>query len=155
MTIKKQKAQWLIRGFVCVLILAGCGQRQAPHNDQPSNTAAVAQKDDLSLIARAYKNKESHFFVESAGIIENVLNDDLKIPRHQRFIVRLRNGQTLLIAHNIDVAPRINDLKIGERIYFRGEYEWNDKGGVIHYTHHDPTGRVAGGWIEYKGKVYQ
>lgn len=53
---------------------------------------------------------------------------------NQKFIVKLASGQTLLVAHNIDVAPRIQSLRAGDRVQFSGEYEWNDKGGVISIT---------------------
>ena len=69
--------------------------------------------------------------------------------------MRLSNGQTLLLSHNIDLASRIDGLIEGARIYFQGEYEWNDKGGVIHWTHYDPQGYRDGGWIDYGGMRYQ
>jgi hypothetical protein len=46
-------------------------------------------------------------------------------------------------------------VREGEMIEFYGEYEWNDKGGVIHWTHHDPKGKHAGGWLRYQGKLYR
>ena len=75
--------------------------------------------------------------------------------RHQRFIVQLASGQTLLVAHNIDLAPRVADLKPGHIVAFYGEYEWNERGGVIHWTHHDPRGQHAAGWVEHNGVRYQ
>ena len=84
-----------------------------------------------------------------------VLPDDVDGSRHQRFIVQLASGQTLLITHNIDVAPRIVGLKVGDSVAFNGEYVWNDKGGVIHWTHHDPQGRHVAGWVMHNGKRYQ
>ena len=111
--------------------------------------------DDVARIERAFQNRESNFFVESKGIVEKILSDDVTGRRHQRFIIRLANGQTLLIAHNIDIAPRIPDVQEGDEISFRGEYEWNEKGGFIHWTHHDLLMKRAGGWIEHKGKRYQ
>ena len=111
--------------------------------------------DDVARIERAFQNRESNFFVESKGIVEKILSDDVTGRRHQRFIVRLASGQTLLIAHNIDIAPRIPDVQEGDEISFRGEYEWNEKGGFIHWTHHDLLMKRAGGWIEHKGKRYQ
>lgn len=93
--------------------------------------------------------------VEASGVVERVLPDDNSGSRHQRFIVRLASGQTLLIAHNIDIAPRIADLARNDTVSFSGIYETNDKGGVVHWTHHDPSGRHPAGWIEHAGHRYQ
>jgi hypothetical protein len=82
------------------------------------------------------------------------LPDDLEGSRHQRFVLRLSSGQTLLVAHNIDLAPRISSLNRGDKVEFYGEYEWNAKGGVIHWTHHDPSGRHVGGWLKHDSKTY-
>ena len=92
---------------------------------------------------------------EAEGIVEKVLPDDLKGSRHQRFIVRLASGRTVLIAHNIDLAPRVADLKAGDSMSFSGEFEENDRGGVVHWTHHDPAGRHVDGWIRHDGRTYQ
>ena len=74
---------------------------------------------------------------------------------HQKFILKLSSGQTLLISHNIDMAPRINSLKKGDTIDFYGEYEWNSKGGVVHWTHHDSRGNHVGGWLKHNDVTYQ
>ena len=63
--------------------------------------------------------------------------------------------QTVLVVHNIDLAPRVDDLKIGDKILFSGEYQWNAQGGLIHWTHHDPRGRHTAGWIKHGGNTYQ
>ena len=93
--------------------------------------------------------------VRGAGKVIRVLSDDNDGSRHQRFIVRLGSGRTLLIAHNIDLAPRVPSIRVGDTVSFNGEYEWNDKGGVIHWTHLDPQNRHQAGWIEHRGKRYQ
>lgn len=112
----------------------------------------VAQRDAL---AEAFQHRASDVQVEAAGVVTRLLPDDTDGSRHQRFIVRLPSGQTLLISHNIDVAPRIEGLTRGDEVSFRGEYEWNDKGGVVHWTHHDPAGRRVGGWIRHDGKMHR
>ncbi|RTR32761.1 DUF3465 domain-containing protein [Shewanella atlantica] len=108
-----------------------------------------------SQIAEAFKNRQSGLQVNSSGTVSKILSDDNEGSRHQRFILRLSNGQTLLIAHNIDLAPRISGIAVGDNVAFYGQYEFNNKGGVVHWTHHDPQGRHPDGWLKYKGKTYQ
>lgn len=93
--------------------------------------------------------------VRGTGTVSRLLPDDNDGSRHQRFILQLSSGQTLLIAHNIDLAPRVSSLREGDTVSFYGEYEPNDQGGVIHWTHHDPRGSHPGGWIEHKGRRYE
>ena len=108
-----------------------------------------------TALEKAYENKRSDLQIGGSGRVIKILPDDVKGSRHQRFILQLATGQTLLIAHNIDIAPRINNLRIGDQIDFYGEYEWNPKGGVIHWTHQDPQGRHEAGWLMHDGKVYK
>lgn len=116
---------------------------------------AAARHGGTPAIAAAFRAQRSDVQVEGHGIVERVLRDDLDGSRHQRFILRLDNGQTLLVAHNIDLAPRIPGLRRGDRVAFYGEYEWNSQGGVIHWTHHDPAGRHVDGWLRHNGRTYR
>jgi hypothetical protein len=120
-----------------------------------SASVGQASLSDDGQIARAFASRASNVQVEGAGTVIRVLQDDLNGSRHQRFIVQLASGQTLLFAHNIDIAPRIDGLQEGDNVRFSGEYIWNEKGGVIHWTHHDPQGRHLGGWIKHNGKMFQ
>jgi hypothetical protein len=107
------------------------------------------------VIENAYRNRTSGLSVMETGIVSQILSDDNTDSRHQRFIVRLGSGHSVLIAHNIDIAPRINNLSKGDQVTFSGVYEWNDRGGVVHWTHHDPSGRHAGGHVLHNSAVYQ
>nr|WP_228289735.1 DUF3465 domain-containing protein [Shewanella cyperi] len=103
-------------------------------------------------LARAFANRQSQLQVQGEGEVIKLLADDNEGSRHQRFIIRLASGQTLLIAHNIDLAPRLAPLNIGDWVSFYGQYEWNPKGGVIHWTHADPKGHHPEGWLKYKDR---
>lgn len=119
------------------------------------DTGSTITADAQDAIAAAYANQQSGVAVEGSGTVTKLLGDDSLGDRHQRFILHLDSGQTVLIAHNIDLAPRVEPLAVGDTVAFRGEYEWNDKGGVIHWTHHDPQGHHAGGWLRHRGQTYE
>ncbi|WP_366522502.1 DUF3465 domain-containing protein [uncultured Psychromonas sp.] len=40
-------------------------------------------------------------------------------------------------------------------VEFYGEYDWNDRGGVVHWTHRDPNGYPVDGWLKHQGRIYQ
>jgi hypothetical protein len=119
-----------------------------------ADSVATSAATDATL-SRAFDQRLSNLQVRGEGVVIKLLADDTRGSRHQRFLLRLSSGQTLLIAHNIDLASRIEPLSEGDRIAFHGEYEWNDKGGVIHWTHHDPQRRHVDGWLEHRGRRYQ
>ena len=110
---------------------------------------------DDGRIASALQNKQSDVQVGGSGVVIRNLPDDTSGSQHQKFILKLSSGQTILVAHNIDLAPRINSLREGDTVEFYGEYEWNSQGGVVHWTHHDPDGRHEHGWLKHNGSIYQ
>ncbi len=154
------------RTIIILLLLAGFGIAgwqhfpAPPHPPRNSSLSAVtpeihaSQASDATL-AKAFEARQSNLQIEGQGTVSKILPDDLDGSRHQRFLIRLGSGQTLLVAHNIDLAPRIDTIKTGDLVSFYGEYEWNAKGGVIHWTHHDPAGRHADGWIRHGGQIYR
>jgi hypothetical protein len=150
----------LIAGFVLLYV----GLKDSPEN-LFKNTANVAQVAQTSVanaafsnnqaIQAAFDNHKSNVQVEGKGIIVRLLPDDNQGAGHQKFILEVNPDQTLLVAHNLDLAPRIITLAQGDEIAFSGEYEWSSKGGTVHWTHHDPQGRHVGGWIRHNGQTYQ
>ncbi|MDY0207043.1 MAG: DUF3465 domain-containing protein [Pseudomonas sp.] len=116
-------------------------------------TEETTQSD--AVIRDAYRNRLNGIQVSGSGEVSHILSDDNDGSRHQRFILRLSTGQTVLVAHNIDLAPKINTLKNGDLVQFFGVYEWNSQGGVIHWTHHDPARRHIGGWLQHNGRKYE
>ena len=139
--------------FLVVVLLLGYAIVQELGISIPGFSLWTPQSE--STLQNAFNNRQSNLQVQGEGIVSKILRDDLKGSRHQRFILRLSTGQTLLIAHNIDLAPRVENLRTNDSVAFYGEYEWDVKGGVIHWTHHDPKGHHIGGWLKHKGKTYK
>ena len=139
--------------FILLLLLIA-GRFLAPYlstDGIPSGT----DRQEQETISRLYADRQSDVQVSGSGTVVKILPDDLQGSRHQKMIVSLSSGQTVLIAHNIDLAQRVADLEEGDRIEFHGEYEWNDKGGVVHWTHRDPRRRHPDGWLKHDGRIYQ
>ena len=130
----------------------------SPPDQGPAATAGTPLESlgsgDAAL-ENAFANRLSNLQVVGQGTVVKVLPDDNDGSRHQRIIIRLESGQTLLLAHNIDLAQRIDALRPGDVVAFKGEYEWNARGGVIHWTHHDPQNRHPAGWISHAGRTYR
>jgi Protein of unknown function (DUF3465) len=122
---------------------------------EPACAQVKSTSESDQVLRRAFEEHTSNLQVEGRGVVRRILSDDNEGSRHQRFILELSSGQTLLMSHNIDLAPRIPGLRKGDKVSFRGEYDWNREGGVIHWTHHDPDGRRPGGWLKHKGTTYR
>jgi len=112
------------------------------------------KRNDNALIAKFYQQRKSDDIVTAVGRVGKILPDDNKGSRHQKFLLDIGQKRWLLVAHNIDLAPYV-PLKEGDPVIVHGEYEYNEKGGVLHWTHHDPRGYHEEGYIEHKGKKYK
>lgn len=145
--MRKRHTVSLIFIFLLFFVLQQFKERQVEQNAHYSA--------DNDRIHDAFKKQLSNIVVTGEGTVKKKLTDDLKGSKHQRFIVKLDNTLSVLIAHNIDIAPRIGNLTNGDQITFRGEYEWNKQGGVVHWTHHDPAGKHPDGWLQHKNTLYK
>lgn len=128
-----------------VLIAASLGQQPKP----------PTVPDFVTILEEAFENHKSDFQIQGEGTVTKILSDDIDGSRHQRFILQISPKLTVLVAHNIDIAPRVQGVIVHSTVEFYGEYEWNDLGGVIHWTHHDPEGYHIDGWLKYNGMIYQ
>lgn len=101
----------------------------------------------------AIRTHASEVWVETDAQVVKLLPDDKDGDAHQRFLVDV-DGHSLLVAHNIDLAPRV-PIAAGDALRLRARYAWNDKGGVLHWTHRDPRHPNEGGWIRRGTEVYE
>lgn len=128
------------------------GQQPTQTTTNTSQASSTPAKT-LAQLRAAANDPNTKFWANIQGTVIKNLKDDQEGDRHQKFLVEVAQDLTLLVSHNIDVAERV-PVREGDLINIQGEYVWNNRGGVIHWTHHDPKGRKAGGWIELKGKRY-
>jgi len=157
----------IIVALVCVVVGFSLYQTSINIPDEsPSSSAtstavfqaSASTSDGASTdaqLAQLFQEQASNVEVSGSGTVSRILADDDDGSRHQRFILELDSGQTLLVAHNIDIAPRLDGLQVGDQVGFYGEYVYSDQGGTIHWTHHDPQGQHVAGWLEWKGQRYQ
>jgi hypothetical protein len=148
----------LLRRAVALLVLGAVGlvglpAVSAPEHSPPAAALAPRPSDD-DPAAAAFRAHRSGISLLVEGRVKRILADDRSGSKHQRFIFETNSGLTLLVAYNIDLAPRLTGLKPGEPLSIRGEYVWNPQGGLMHWTHHDPSGRHSPGYIEWNGHRY-
>lgn len=132
--------------LIAALILGGFGC-------ESGSDTALQTLSEVDKVETAFKQRRSGLMVEVKGRVEQLLPDDAEGTPHQRFIIKLANGRTLLVAHNLMLADRVPALT-GDHVIVRGQYEWNPEGGMLHWTHDDPEGDRLGGWIILNGERY-
>ena len=155
MRIRRQRWPAAVLGFL-LLLLAWWWDGGLDWAEGPSTGAIVegeSGSENHSLLEAA-AGQQSGVWLNGRGTVTRLLADDLQGDQHQRWIVEVAPGQTVLIAHNIDLAQRVPVAK-GDVVSFRGRYEWNDRGGVVHWTHRDPRGNQPGGWVTHRGQKYR
>jgi hypothetical protein len=151
--MKKPVLVLILLAGVYVGIIRAPALRQAAGPSSPQAESVPA--GDSAALQAAISEQRSGTQVSGEGVVTRLLPDDNDGSRHQRFVLTLPSGQTLLVAHNIDLASRLSSLKAGDTVAFHGVYEWNPQGGVIHWTHRDPAGRHEDGWLRHAGRVYE
>ena len=121
----------------------------------PSNLPSATQNMDAGAITEAFGAQRNLPQVQGSGIVTKVLKDDTKGLKHQKFLLKVSNNITILIAHNIDLAPRVANIHEGDVIAYKGEYIFTPKGGTVHWTHKDPKNHHQAGYLKHNGNTYE
>lgn len=135
----------------------GPGTRGAASPSASSSNAGVVSRGSLDDggIPGLYLAKTSNEWVEVTAVVDRILPDDTTGDEHQKFLIRVEPELRVLVAHNTDAAQRV-PVKEGDQVRIRGEYEYTDKGGTLHFTHKPKFQRKQpGGWIEFEGVRYE
>ncbi len=151
----KLLCQAAILTLPCSLVITGCSPSTSTI-ERPANYTKLAPSEDTneSEVAAAQSNRASHVQVTCTLPVKRMLRPDDKGEKHEKFLLQLSNGSTILVAHNVSRAPSV-PVEAGDIVTVHGEYIWNNKGGVIHWTHASDTPRHEGGYIDFKGQRYQ
>jgi hypothetical protein len=132
--------------LVCAaLFIGGCA---GGGSDAGSNAA----------VYDAWQSGRSHVEVTASGSVARVLGERPGPSGvHEGFLLHLRgsegHGLTVRVEDNVDLTGPI-PLRSGDDVTVRGEYIYDSRGGLIHYTHHDPRGHHAGGFVRVNGRLY-
>jgi translation initiation factor IF-1 len=155
---KLTNMQGIVSRYIVVfvaLLLSGCDPAQTNQQGGVAQTQTQPSAGyDQSQVIQAQQMHARKVEVTITARVYKILPDDTQGLPHQRFLLLLDNGTTVLVAHDTKLAPRV-PINQGDIVQVHGEYIWNEKGGVIHWTHHSPNGRHFGGWIDYMGQRYQ
>jgi hypothetical protein len=106
----------------------------------------------------AWRAQRSRVEVTADGTVARVLGlREGPSGRHEGFLLHLRGssgrGLTVRVEDNVDITGPI-PVQPGDQVEVRGEYVYDPRGGLIHYTHHDPRGRHPSGYVRVNGRVY-
>jgi hypothetical protein len=134
---------------ILIFNFTACGSNGIKSDTHKNNITS-----DDNILQTAFNNRQTDIQVHGKGIVIKLLADDTSGSKHQKFILQLVSGQTLLISHNIDISTKIDTLSINDSIEFYGEYIWNSKGGLVHWTHRDPNNSHIDGYLKHQNITY-
>lgn len=131
-------------------------QRNQSSQDSTSSAQAlfVDEKASDSDIVRAVNDRRRVNYVEGGSMtVTKVLPDDEDGRKHQKWVVRLSNGNTMQAVYNSDMCPEV-PVKVGDVIAMGGMFLWTNSGPMLHWLHHDPRGNRPDGYVYVNGKYY-
>ncbi len=134
----------VLAGLLVVATLGAC----SAGGDTSSNGA----------VYDAWRAHRSYVEVTASGSVAHVLGTRLgPSGMHQGFLLHLTGAQggglTVRVEDNTDLTGPI-PMRAGDAAVVRGEYIYDPRGGIIHYTHRDPRGRHPSGYVQVEGRLY-
>lgn len=131
------------------LVFGPIKAKEADANDPATAVVAQATGNDPDKVLFA-----RHSHVESVGQVVMLIVPEASSSGCQKFVIKLATGDLVLVNHNIEKAPPVEDLKLGDTVAFAGEYTTGLNGDEVTKTYADPTGAGQAGWIRHNGRVY-
>ncbi|MBV9277651.1 MAG: DUF3465 domain-containing protein [Candidatus Eremiobacteraeota bacterium] len=116
--------------------------------------ACQSSSSTLADAQRVCQSGASHVEVHFSGTIARYLGTHYsQSGEHEGFLI-MPSGSTnsLMVEDNVNLSGFI-PMRRGDAVELQGQYECNDS--VIHWTHHDPSGRHVGGFVIVNGRRFQ
>jgi hypothetical protein len=129
---------------VVLVASAGCG-------------GGVTEKPDNAHVCALYASGTSDAEVVAQGTVLGVLGThNGPSGEHEGFLLKLTQQCDLMlrVETNVDITGPV-PLRAGETVTVKGQFEDDPGGGVIHWTHRDPSGRHVAGYVLAGGKYYE
>ena len=106
----------------------------------------------------AWRAQRSSVEVTASGSVARIFGTRLgRSGEHEGFLLHLRgpggHGLTVRVEDNVDITGPI-PLQTGDDVEVRGEYIFDPRGGIVHYTHHDPRGHHSSGYVKVRDRLY-
>jgi hypothetical protein len=131
-----------------------------PVHDAVTNACAVAPRGPATSLGTTANKAlrpgkfENGMNVESEGeLVLMVVDSSLSQPC-QKLVVRLDSGYMLLVSHETARAEPVENLTLGARVAFAGQFVQGQNGDEVCKTCRSSAGD-GGGWIRVGGRVYQ
>lgn len=133
-------------------------QKQKEQAAQEAASSAQAsfvnEKASDNDIIRAVNDRRRVNYVEGGSMtVTKVLPDDDYGRKHQKWMVRLTNGEVMQAVYNSDMCPEV-PVRVGDVIAMGGMFLWTSSGPMLHWLHHDPRGTRPDGYVYVNGKYY-
>jgi hypothetical protein len=115
------------------------------------------EQPDNGAICNDYAHQESHQEVIAHGMVADVFGEsEGPSGEHEGYLLKLDGDCDLLlrVETNTSITGPI-PIRPRQELIVKGEYEFDPEGGVLHWTHHDPSARHIAGYVVIGSRTYQ
>ena len=117
------------------------------------SSCASGAQNLRNAVSACESNSNGHVevYIPDASVVSVLGERAGASGEHEGFIIRA-SDRTFKVEDNVDITGPI-PLRRGQAVSLLGQLECDDY--VIHWTHHDPRGHHASGYVKVNGKLYE
>ena len=133
--------------------IANAEARSRGANYGNATVSADAPSGHEEIAEAAHNKKRVHFLEVRDVVVTQLLPDDNKGLKHQKWMFKIESGEEFTAVYNSDMGEKI-PLQVGDVHSVAGEFIWTNHGGLIHWLHADPKKKRPDGYVELNGERY-